>query len=238
VIQIVSVNGVNSLSEYVKNQSEIKIERPERCQNSECDRSSNYWKHTGYERWAKEGELSVVILVERFLCKYCGLVISCLFDFLIPQATFSIKQASEAVQRYAGEEVSYRSVAEETATTDDAIGDGGPSPSHAQVFRWVARLASQAKALLVHMQRVAIEVQRELHSERAIVCPNSRKAFSADKGSKLDALLKLLVQSGVCSGGSEVGAIEWLHRYFLQSRSFWRSILSGRKLKLSAQQRM
>jgi hypothetical protein len=140
------------------------------------------------------------------------------------------------VQGYAASEVSYRGLSEETAAVDVSEGDNGPRPSHVQIFRWVKRAASQAGVLLVHVQRVAVNADRELLSERELACPNRWKAFTADKRMALDALLKLLVQSSLCCGTGET-PIEWLHCYFSQTSSMCRAILSGRKLRLSAQQR-
>ncbi len=237
MIQIVRLVGINSLADYLKNRESVKVERPKCCQNAGCQRSGGFWRHTGYERTVKEGELSVAIPVERFLCKYCGLVVSCLFDFLMPYVIFSVKSVGVVVQRYAGSEVSYRALAEETAAVESWEDDGGPRPSHVQIFRWVERLGGQSGVLLTYVQRVAIEANRELLREKAIFCPNRWKAFTTDKQLALDALLKLLVQSSLCCGGGEAAAVEWLHRYFSQTRSVCRAILSGRKLRLSAQQR-
>jgi hypothetical protein len=237
MIQIVRPVGAKSLTEYVKNRDSIEVERPTRCTNKRCERSNCFWKHTGYKRTAREGDLAVVISIERFLCKYCGLVVSCLFDFLIPYVIFSARAAGEVVQRYASSEVSYRGLSEETAAVDVSEGDNGPRPSHVQIFRWVRRMASQSSVLLVHVQRFAVQVKQELLSESAIVCPNRWKSFTKEKMLALDDLLKLLVQSSLCCGTSEVTPVEWLHRYFLQTSSMCRAVLSGRKLRLSAQQR-
>ncbi len=237
MIQIVRVVGVNSLSAYVERAEKIEIKRPIRCQNQGCQRTNGFWRHTGYERTAREGDLSVVVSIERFLCKYCGLVVSCLFDFLIPYVIFSAKAVGSVVQRYAGSEVSYRGLAEEAAAIDTADADEGPRPSHVQIFRWVERMASQSSVLLLQMQREAVNANRAPLSEKALVCPNSWKAFTPDKRSALDRLLKLLVQSSRWCGDGEATVVEWLHRYFLQTSSMCRAILSGRKRKLPAQQR-
>lgn len=237
MIQIVHLIGINSLADYVKNQQSIKVERPERCQNEKCRRSNCFWRHTGYDRTAREEELSVVIPIERFLCKHCGLVVSCLFDFLIPYVIFSAKAVGDVVQQYAGCEFSYRGLAEETAAVEIVKDDEGPRPSHVQIFRWVKRLASQARVLHLYVQRVATSVNRELVCENEIVCPNRAKAFTTEKRLALDSLLRLLMLSSLCCGGAEASAVEWLHCYFLQTTSVCRAILSGRKLKLSAQQR-
>src|SRR5208282_1606437 len=191
------------------------VERPDLCQNGNCGRSNSFWRHTGYARTAREGELFVVIQIERFLCKYCGLVVSCLFDFLIPYVIFSVKVLSDAVQRYAAIAVSYRGLAEETENIGLSEEDEGPRPSHVQIFRWVKRLASQARVLHIYVQRAATEANRELVCENEIFCPNGVKAFTTEKRLALDSLLRLLMLSSLCCGGAEASAVEWLHCYFL-----------------------
>jgi hypothetical protein len=237
MIQIVSVVGVNSLAEYIERGEDLKVDRPVRCQRESCGRSKGFWKHTGYERTAREGELSVVVSIERFLCKYCGLVVSCLFDFLIPYVIFSARAVAGVVTGYASKKTSYRELSGNAAALDSGQNDKGPRPSHVQIFRWVERMAKQSGVLLVHVQRLVINVGQELLSEQELCCPNRWKALTVQKMSELDVLLKLLVQSGQCWGAGETTVVERLHRYFSQTSSMRRAILSGRKLRLSAQQR-
>jgi hypothetical protein len=237
MIQIVSVAGVNSLAEYVEHAEDLKVDRPVRCQRESCGRSNGFWKHTGYKRTAREGELSVVVSIERFLCKYCGLVVSCLFDFLIPYVIFSVKAVAAVVNRYASNDTSYRELAGNAAALNSGENDKGPRPSHVQIFRWVARLANQSSVLLVHVQRLVVNAKQELFGEQGLFCPNRWKTLTVEKVSEVDALLELLVLSSQCCGARETTVVEWLHRYFSQTYSMHRAILSGRKLRLSAQQR-
>jgi hypothetical protein len=235
MIQIVAVPQVNSLAQYVARSEEVVVERPCRCQNEACGRTGGFWKHTGYKRKAREGELSVELTIERFLCKYCGLVVSCLFDFLIPYVVFTANLVGKVVQEYGSEQTSYRTL---SGSNDSLSEDGaGPRPSHVQVFRWVKRVASQSRVLVGYVQRLAVQKRIEMCRDELFVCPNGWKAFTKNKQDELDHLLQLLVQSARCCGSGPTIATDWLHRYFLQSRSFCRAILSGRELKLSAQQR-
>ena len=238
MIQIVAVPQVRSLAEYDKRAGNVAVERPRRCENPACEGSDCFWRHTGYKRKAREGELSVVVTIERFLCKYCGLVISCLFDFLIPYVIFTASLVSSVVQEYASRATSYRDLSGNSSPlTTEADGAEIQRPSHVQIFRWVQRLAGQTRVLLTHAQRLALQAGAEMSRNDLLACPNGWKAFTEKKQQELDELLRLLVQSTRCSGSGFVAPVDWLHRYFLQSRSFCRAILSGRKLKLSAQQR-
>lgn len=231
MIQIVAVPAVSSLAAYVERAEEVKIERPTKCENPLCGKSNGFWRHSGYKRRAIEGETSVELKIERFLCKYCGLVVSYLFDFLIPYAVFTATLVGAVVREYASESMSYRTLAGNSAGLTATV----QRPSHAQVFRWVQRIAAQSNVLLKHVQRTALQ-GFEICRGESQTCPNAGKAFSERKENDLDELLRLLLQSAKCCGRES--PVMWLHLYFLQSRSFCRAIFSGRSLKLSAQQRV
>jgi hypothetical protein len=239
MIQIVAVPQVTSLAEYVKRAGDVTVERPSKCQNQVCGRANGFWRHTGYKRTAREGELLVELKIERFLCKYCGLVVSCLFDFLIQYVLFTAKLVGKVVQEYGCEPTSYRRLSGNCASLSSAEDEAeGPRPSHVQIFRWVRRIAVQSSVLLTHVQRLALHAKVEIRRDELLACPNGWKAFTKRKRQELDDLLRLLVQSISCSGSGLVGPVDWMHHYFLQSQSFCRAILSGRNLKLSTQQRM
>ncbi len=238
MIQIVAVPHVTPLADYVACEGEVSADRPSKCKNPACGRTNGFWKHTGYKRTAREGELSVVLTIERFLCRYCGLVVSCLFDFLIPYVVFTAKLVGDAIQEYGCKPTSYREVSGNSSpweSTED--GPAGPRPSHVQIFRWVRRVAEQSNVLLTHVQKLAVQAELEMSGSELLACPNGWKAFTKRKRHELDDLLRLLVESGRCSGSGLVSTVDWMHRYFLQSSSFCRAILSGRKFRLSAQQR-
>lgn len=238
MIQIVAVPEVSSLADYVARGGEVTADRPSRCENPACGQVNGFWRHTGYKRRAQEGELSVVLTIERFLCKYCGLVVSCLFDFLIPYVVFTARLVGNAVQEYGCEPTSYRNLSGNSASLSSGEdGAAGPRPSHVQIFRWVRRVAVQSHVLLMYVQKFAVQAELEMSSTELLACPNGWKAFTQQKRHELDDLLRLLVESSRCSGGGLVSPVTWMHRYFLQSRSFGRAILSGRDLRLSTQQR-
>src|SRR5271156_4431702 len=70
--------------QYVENGKDLEVERPSRCPRETCNRRDCFWRHTGYYRQVKEEDESVSVRIQRFMCRYCGLVISCLFSFLVP----------------------------------------------------------------------------------------------------------------------------------------------------------
>lgn len=238
MILIVAVPQVSSLAEYIARKEQFSVDRPSKCENRACGRTNGFWRHTGYKRTAREGELSVVLTIERFLCRYCGLVVSCLFDFLIPYVVFTARLVGEAVQGYGCEPTSYRTLAGNSMPLTSAEdGAAGPRPSHVQIFRWVRRVAVQSKVLLTHVQKFAVQAELETCGTKFADCPNGWKAFSEQKRLDLDDLLRLLVVSNRCGGSALIAPVDWMHRYFLRSRSFCRAILSGHNLKLSTQQR-
>jgi hypothetical protein len=238
MIQIVAVPRVSSLAEYVQREGDVTVERPSRCENPTCGRSNGFWRHTGYKRTAREGELSVELRIERFLCKYCGLVVSCLFDFLIPYVVFTASLVGAVVQEYGCAPTSYRNLSGNNTPLNSAQdGAAGPRPSHVQIFRWVRRVAMHSKVLLTYVQKFVLQAGVETRGTELLACPNSWKAITEQKQHELDDLLRLLVESSRCNGSGLVSPVDWMHRYFLQSGSICRAILSGRGLKLSTQQR-
>jgi hypothetical protein len=232
MIQIVAVTAVSSLAEYVERAGEVAVERPTKCENPACGKTNGFWRHTGYKRRAMEGETTTEVRIERFLCKYCGLVVSCLFDFLVPYLVFTANLVSTVVGEYGCEATSYRTLAGNSAQLTETV----QRPSHAQIFRWVQRVAARAKVLLSHAQRFALQTGMEMCSDESQVCPNGWKAFNVEKQNNLDELLRLSLQSAKCCGRDS--PLVWLHCHLMQNRSFRRAIFSGRSLKLSAQQRV
>jgi hypothetical protein len=238
MIQIIRAAGVNSLAEYIKVKAEVRAERPVRCPGKGCRRSNCFWKHTGYERKAREGDLVETVYIQRFLCKYCGLVISCLFDFLVPYLIFTAKMVAEAARCYASDgRVSYRQLSEKLGGIEGDRDGGILRPSHNQIFLWVKQVALRSRALLVAVQRFVVRANVALMSEQHLICPNRWKAFTKEKRAALDDLLRLFVQSALCCGTSSMAPGEWLHCFFLQSASIRQAIFAGREVELLAQQR-
>ena len=178
-----------------------------------------------------------MLAIERFLCRYCGLVVSCLFDFLIPYVVFTAKLVGDVVQEYGCKPTSYREVSGNSSPAESAEdGSEGTRPSHVQIFRWVRRVAAQSNVLLAHVQKLAVQAELEMSGTESLACPNGWKAITEQEGHELDELTRMLVE-GARYFGSSVSPVDSMHRYFLQSRSFGRAMFSGRSLKLSTQQR-
>lgn len=238
MIQIIRVAGVNSLADYVDRKEEIQVGRPARCPGKGCGRTNCFWKHTGYGRKAREGELVETIYIQRFLCRYCGLVISCLFDFLVPYLIFTARVVAEAGRRYASDRrVSYRQLSEELGGIEEGRDGGVLRPSHNQIYLWVKHLALRSWGLLSPVQRFAVRANLPLTSERHLSCPNRWKAFTVERRLALDEMFRLLVQSALCCGRSGMSPGQWLHCFFLQSMPIRQAIFTGREVKLLAQQR-
>lgn len=238
MMKIIRIAGVNSLAAFVDRKGEVEVERPVRCPGKRCRRTDCFWKHTGYERKAREGDLVETVYIQRFLCKYCGLVISCLFDFLVPYLIFTARMVAEAVRRYASDgKASYRRLSEELGGIEEGRDGGVLRPSHNQIFLWVKQAALRSGTLLVAVQGYAVRTNVVLMSERHLMCPNRWKAFTREKRVALDDLLRLFVQGVLCCGTSAMEVGEWLHCFFLQSAPIRQAIFAGREVELLAQQR-
>jgi hypothetical protein len=240
MIQIVQVEGVNSLAEYEKKSATIEVERPVVCLSDNCGRYNGFWKHTGYDRTALDGESRFVVRIQRFLCKYCGTVVSCLFHFLIPYVVFTAKAVGDATQAYSSRDISYRKLSEEQGALKASSGSDEDvlRPSHSQIYWWVKHVAFQSNVLLTGIQRFAVRTDAQLVGIESLRCPNRLRAFTQKKRLALDNLLRLMAQGSAICGSGELTASEWLHCYFLQTAPICTAIFSGRKLGLSAQQRM
>lgn len=238
MIQIIRVAGVNSLAEYIEKKAAIEVKRPERCPEKRCRQSNCFWKHTGYERKAREGDLVDTVYVQRFLCKYCGVVVSCLFDFLVPYLIFTARMVAEAARGYSSDgKTSYRKLSEKLGGVEEGRDGGVLRPSYNQIFLWVKNVAFKSRVVLLAVQRFAVRANVLLASERHLACPNRWKAFTREKRRALDDLLRLFVQSALCCGTSGMSAGEWLHCFFLQSMPTGQAVFTGREAKLLAQQR-
>ena len=88
------------LAEYLDAGNKTEVSRPDKC--VDCQERDCFWKHTGYSRWAQDGDDEpVLVFIQRFFCKYCSLVVSCLFSFPVPYRRHSKRIVSESIETYA-----------------------------------------------------------------------------------------------------------------------------------------
>ncbi len=230
---IIPVFIVSTLAEYLKVKDEINVPRPEIC--PKCRESNTFWRHDYFERQAIEGELNSKVKIQRFLCRACGLAVSCLFTFLVPYRRFTAAVVSRACQDYAFKETTYRQEAEELSVLNS---EATPKPSHAQVFRFVDCLARKSEHLLFHLQKELV-MQGKLE-KLAIAgssnCPNAYKTQSREKAKALNHVCELVQYAGLAFAASNQMAE--LHAHFLQAVESWQVIFSLRALRLSNPQTM
>ena len=95
---------VGTLSEYLrlkkkqlsKNKHRLLVpERPRMC--PECGREECFWVKGYYFRWVVEADLEEVLPIPRYVCRYCRLVVSVLFSFLVPYRQFTKTQIGQGI---------------------------------------------------------------------------------------------------------------------------------------------
>src|SRR5580692_8293987 len=96
---IIPVSVPSTLVEYLKVKDQIDVPRPASC--PKCAATNTFWRHDHFERKAMEGELTGSVRIQRFLCRACGLAVSCLFAFLVPYRQFTAAIVAKAVEGYA-----------------------------------------------------------------------------------------------------------------------------------------
>lgn len=223
-----------SWAEYVENGKGLEVERPSRCPRETCNRKDCFWRHTAYHRQVKEGDESVSVRIQRFMCRYCGLVISCLFSFLVPYRQHSARIIAESVETYVTAPAtvpleSYRKVA------------GDRELSRMTLFRWVAMLAVKSKGLHGQVQKEFMLSGRpwQMLSSKPgqSTSPSAGRAKTAEKGERLNDLFRLIEVSKIFIG-SVACALDGLHAHFLKNVESRQLILSGCKITHRAQQSM
>jgi hypothetical protein len=229
---ILTVSGPASLAEYVNVQDRLVVERPGKCPG--CA-SRRVWRHTGYKRAAKEIDgTATPVVIQRFRCAECWMVLSCLFVFLIPYAQYTTQAVADWVGRYV----------EKPGTTYEELGWNGSANQKSTTFRKVATLCSGAEELVNEVQTEAMlnRAEHVVMERRQTKCPNAGRARTARKRNQLDNSAMLLafcrgVMRSARLSGQEI--LVELNRYFRVSAEQLRSMLSGRKrLEMSIQQRM
>jgi hypothetical protein len=172
---------------------------------------------------ACEGELAAEVTIQRFICKYCSLVISCLFSFLVAYRRYTASLIGQCVEAYGAKPNSYRKVA------GSLCGDIGLRSS---VFRWTNLLSVKASQLLLLVQKECMLMRRTWQELATVTeqgsCPNAWKAKSEKKSEQLNKLRQLIDMSRLLV----LSGLENLHAHFLKIVESPQLIFSGRKIKI------
>jgi hypothetical protein len=218
---MIHVFDFNSLEDYIAAGSKKEVERPKSCVS--CGKSDCFWKHSTFNRIACEGELTAEVTIQRFICKYCSLVISCLFSFLVAYRRYTAHLIGQCVETYGAKPNGYREVA------GNLCGDIGLRSS---VFRWTNLLSAKASQLLLLVQKECILMGRTWQELATVTeqgdCPNAWKAKSGKKGEQLNKLRQLIDMSRLLV----LSGLENLHAHFLKMVESPQLIFSGSEIKI------
>jgi hypothetical protein len=230
---IIPIFCFKTFSEYIERSKGIEVPRPETCSN--CNGKNSYWRHGFYTRKVSEEGSTADIEIQRFICRYCAVVVSCLFSFLIPYRRFSAAVVGKAVEDYATKPTTYR---HEACELSELNSSDSPKPSHSQVFKWVGLMVEKADSLLFLVQKEkALKGQWQLMEETECYCPNSDKARIEGKANMLNRLA-VLVSFAISLVGNESEVLTKLHTYFLQGVESLQGIFSNFHFWLSTTQSM
>lgn len=245
---IIHDSGIASLSEYLALKDTVAAgpgqgspagvlvreggflvpERPKACRA--CGAAGSLWVKGYYTRKAVEGDRQEEILVPRYECSLCWVVISILFAFLVPYRQFTIQTLEQATQEYLMSNATYRSVAGELA----GVVDDTHRPNHSQVWRWVNDFAlKSARFLMTVLQRACVDAGKELSLTGVSqhVCPNSKKAHTAPKARALNCAVRVLAMAQhLLETSTEL--LQPLQAYFASFVQNPLSIFTGRGVRL------
>jgi transposase-like protein len=231
---IIIVFAFKSLAEYLSKGNGYEVERPDRCPRPSCRRQHCFWKHTAYNRRACDGNEPVLLRIQRFRCRFCHLVVSCLFSFLTAWRRHTARIIAGTIETYAAAPPtvpleSYRKVARDHGC------------ARMSVWRWTNLLGKKSQALQCQTQKEFMLAGRSWEILAAVpeksVSSSSFRARSTKKEEQLNALLLLIEVSKVFFGYS-TSALEELHAYFLKNIESRQLILTGRKIEQLAQHSM
>lgn len=223
-----------SLAEYLSDGKGYEVPRPDVCPLPLCSESNCFWKHTAYSRYVIENEVLVSLTIPRFRCRYCGLVVSYLFSFLVPYRRYSATVVADSADLYATAPVSkalasYRKIA-------DNVGCARMS-----VFRWVESLGTKSQGLRSQVQKEFMLAGRAWQTLSTVSeegkSPSAGRAKSTEKKKRLNELFGLVEISKVFFF-SVKSVLEKLHTYFLKNVESPQLILSGRTISNWTQQKL
>lgn len=229
---IIIVFAFKCLAEYVSEGKDYEVSRPTVCPGEQCGQRNCFWKHTGYSRDVLGNDEPVSVRIERFRCKFCRLVVSCLFSFLVPYRRYSAAVVGNSAEVYATAPAaepleSYRRIAE------------NQNCSRMAVFRWTKFLGENAKRLQGQVQKEFMLTGGAWEQLSAIPeggkCPSIGRTKSVAKASLLNDLFGLIEISKIFLSATE-SVLEKLHTQFLKNIESRQQILSGRKNIDRAQQ--
>lgn len=228
---IIIVFAFKSLAEYLARDINYEVERPVSCLRWSCRRRDCFWKHTSYTRQADDGGEPLRLRIQRFRCRYCYLVVSCLFSFLVSYRRPSAKIVSACIELYATAPAvapleSYRKVARDH------------SCSRMSVWRWVDLLGERSHRLYRQVQKEFMLAGQPWQMLSTVpqkgTSASSRRAKSIQKQQHLNGLFQVNQISQVLLG-SATSVLEGLHAHFLKDIESRQLILTGRKNAESAQ---
>lgn len=223
---IIPVFGIETLADYEQWSKSSSDCRPEKCPG--CGKMRVFWKHGSYVRKVLETTRQVDVVINRFKCKHCGLVVSCLFAFLIPYRRFAAHVVANSVESYMETNASYRQVAGEMS---DLYDDQPPKPSHSQIFHAVNALQNKISALLFQLQKELVMRGRDGSLPATLPGLWTKATRKADKQGRLAQVLEFnqLVR---IANNTTCGALRFAHAFFFSSVESLQSIFSRREVRL------
>lgn len=230
---IIPVAGIKTLEEYQKNKENLKeISRPSVC--PKCGAQNCFWKHGSYIRKALDGARQVEVEIFRYVCRYCRMAVSCLFEFLIPYSNFVASVACSALENYSKMKTSYRLIANEMSDLNDS---GPPKPSSSQIFRWINSVSLKVELFLFLIQKEIVMLGKadKLNAIRQSVCPNAIHAKKLPKRKCLSGITEMLAMSEILVT-AESSKTENLYARFLCGVESLQAIFTNHQHKLSTTQ--
>lgn len=224
---IIPVIGIHSLLEYEQWNIPASGCRPRKCPS--CGAQGSFWNHGKYARKIVEGAKVAEVNVYRYICKSCGIVVSCPFSFIVPYKRFSACTIADAMERYVLSATAYRQVACEMS---DLNSDLPPRPSHSQIFSWLASLLLKTAVLLFQLQKeVLLRGRQNMLKPHALDLPKRTRTLHKQ------ALILQLVEfidmlSSLDATTDGAASLFQAHAFFLSEVESLQSIFCGRPLRL------
>jgi hypothetical protein len=230
---IIPVFGLNSIEEYLQHSEEVdKKVRPHFCPR--CKRKSSFWRHGKYSRKVQTERASFEIRINRFKCRDCGLVVSCVYSFLIPYAHYSLKTVATAVENFLEFGGTY---SQQAAELSDLAADKQFKPSATQIFKWVALLVSRSEQLHFQLQKEQLmrNANANFDSLPALTQPTKVSTRSAAKGARLKWLKSFSQNLSLFFGGCQL-VFEVAHAFFFCKVESLQAFFCARALRLPTPQ--
>lgn len=227
---IIPVIGIETLEDYKRKIVDGGFDdRPKPCPC--CRKENSFWRHGSYTRRVIVAGEFETVRINRYMCGFCGVAVSCVFTFLVPYRQFLAKDVADAIEHISSSDTTYFALSIEVSDLEHET----PRPSYSQIFRWIDAFSKTAAELVFRTQKeILLRNCNYVLEQFSIKCPAASRARSPQKELNLHCISEFIALAKQLVGDK----VEDVHAFFLSEVETLQSIFSARLLRLPTPHRV